>query len=220
MDEHRLTELLREAVRETPPASFGVRDIVAAYRRQRERHRRMRMAGGAVVALGVLVAGVAFGLAEGDRGTTSAQAVTSGPAPGSSSSAVAPMLIPHMGQTFQSARNGCGSADARLAAALADELGGADRLESAPVDLTCPPGSSSAAFLVHDGAAVGLFTVVLLSTPDPPTGIAGRPNTVQADVRTGSGGHLVVLSEPAAGTSGAPYASRVTDVAQRLAGRF
>ncbi|WP_199440420.1 hypothetical protein [Umezawaea beigongshangensis] len=121
---------------------------------------------------------------------------------------------------------GCGEVDRELAVALAGELpAAATGGQPVPVAGECPAGSRAAGYLVRDGDAVGLFSVVVV--PAGPEGASvGRaevdqsPGARSASRPTLGGGLVQVLSDPAEGSAMAPFGDEVNGVADGLAGLF
>lgn len=238
MDEHKLADAFRDAVRETPPASFDTGDVVTASRRVTARRRRQLAAGSA---LGVVL--LAGGLAAGTGllGTGQQNVPLAGSPPSVSGSAgmlsahnepngsrprgatpLAPNTLagpaPGHSVTPQSGVDGCGGVDADLAAALATELPSAAASTPAPAEGSCPSGARAVAVPVQDGATSGVVTVVLV-----PAANAGRagPGAGPAAVRAAhGGGTLTVASRSAAAQGAAPYADQLDRIATDLAARF
>lgn len=247
MDEHKLAGAFRDAVRETPPASFDATDVVAASHRVTAR-RRMQLAGGSALGVVVLAGGLVLGNSTlgdgghpaapmaGGRPSTSGQArvfTAQGEpnprmtAPGNS---VNPNSLPGQppkqgsgesgmaGQPTGNPRPGCGSVDRELAAALAGELPAIAGSPPIMADGPCPAGARAVAVAVRDGASAGTLTVVLV--PAPNSGRAGPDAGPAAVVASHSGGTLTVSSRAAAGSSAAPYTDQVGKVATDLATHF
>ncbi|MCP2166169.1 hypothetical protein [Goodfellowiella coeruleoviolacea] len=76
MDEHDLAELFRDAVRDTPPASFDEHDVAAAARRATARQRTRVLVGSGAVVLALLGVGVVgYGLTARQHTATSTMTV-------------------------------------------------------------------------------------------------------------------------------------------------
>lgn len=238
MDEHKLADAFRSAVRETPPASFDTGDVVTASRRVTARRRRQLAAGsalGVVLLAGGLAAGTGlFGSGpqnvplagsppsvSGSAGTLGAHTEPNGSQPRGATplgpNTLAGTAPGHSG-TPQSGVESCGGVDADLAAALATELPSAPAGTPASAAGSCPAGARAAAVPVRDGATSGVVTVVLV-----PTANAGRagPDAGPAAVRAAhGGGTLTVASRSASGQGAAPYAAQLDRIATDLAARF
>jgi hypothetical protein len=237
MDEQELRSLFSAAPGDAPSPTFGREDVVRASRRQTVRHRNRITAGVSAAALVVAGFGAYGVLSGGTPGLTSAKdnAVSaqsdsgSGqPGPGAARPEIggeSPNFSSQPprqggsgdGKTGQLAEgaSGCAQVDGELAIALAGELPGHFSAAQASPGSACTTASRSAGFPVPGGevaAAVypkGLATVV----KSQPAG------TVTARMSTGSGGTLVLVSVPEAG-SAAPYADQVDAFARTLAPRF
>ncbi|TWP53060.1 hypothetical protein FKR81_08225 [Lentzea tibetensis] len=228
MDEHKLAELFRDAVRDTPPSSFDEGDVRSASRRVTAR-RRTQLALGSTMAAVLLVGGavVATGLiARPDSATTSAakgdNTVMQAPAEvdrsDTSLNKELPGGVPTQGGTppwsvgasaGTSAPQGCGTVDRELADALAVELSVPAGQEAVPVGIACPADSRAAAFVV-DGEKIAAIVT--------PRGAAMQyeANTKFTQVPTASGLTLHVFAEPADGQA----ADRVQAIAGALIGQF
>ncbi|WP_436492813.1 hypothetical protein [Actinokineospora sp. HUAS TT18] len=236
MDERKISELFRDAVRDVPPASFNQEDVAAESTRL-TRKRNSLVAGSAlgfVLLAGGIVAGVALwpgsetgretGAAAGAPFATSNDSRSSSETVNDSGQGVAeaePELPPttpagglsngKAGVTTGGAPSGCGSADRELAAALAGELPAAtSAADTVNSPLACPTGARSAAFGVQDGPRRGFMSIMIV--PQNTAQMlqppwADRPSgTEGAVVATKSGKSLVVVVEPLA-TSAAPPVS-------------
>lgn len=152
MDENKIAEMFRDAVPDTPPASFSQDDVRVASNRQRVRRTRLAAGTtlGVVLVLGGATGGVLLsngsssdGVVAADSGTTSnaAQAPYDAGIPGQQHTEIAPRdgggpakslptQPPKQGGTATgnagpgagSTLTGCPKADGELAAALASEL--------------------------------------------------------------------------------------------------
>ncbi|WP_246110377.1 hypothetical protein [Saccharopolyspora dendranthemae] len=205
-------------MRAVPPASFDEGDVSTASRRITARRRMTATAGGTVVAAAVLVGGIGVGAG---WFSPSSDTVAS-PPPAVPLTAAPGPRIESTGGTPRS--TGC-QPDAAVVAAVASALPEAG--SSTPTSVrSCPTGAKAAAFSLRDGATAGRVTVVISpagaaqagqSTP----GDVQRPDGAQQSVRKARSGKLVVvLSEPESGSPGAPFVSRVANVAGDLATRF
>jgi hypothetical protein len=150
VDEKKLTELFKDAVRDAPPASFGTGDVQRASRRATER-RRTAIVSGSVLAVVLLGGGVVTGVAlsgenldsnasapmvassgQGDGGGTmydngaasgaSARAESGQPNDRSEGPKQGGSPVGSAGPSAGSTPGGCEKADRELAAALASEL--------------------------------------------------------------------------------------------------
>lgn len=238
MDEQELRSLFSAAPPDAPDATFTQDDVVRESRRQTVRRRNRITAGVSAAAL-VVVGFGAYGLLSGGTPlTTSAakdNAVSAQSDPRSGQPGVGPARPEVGGESpnFSSepprqggdqggktghmaeGASGCEQVDGELAIALAGEL-------PVPVAVTqgvpggaCSTAARSAGFPVPGGevsAAVYPKGIPVVFKSQP----AG---TVTARVATASGGSLVVVSVPAAG-SAAPYAGRIDGIAHALAPQF
>lgn len=227
MDEHKLAELFRDAVRDTPPSSFDEGDVRSASRRVTARRRTqlalgstmaaVLVVGGAVVATGLIARpesastsaakgdnSVMQAPAEGDRGDGSLNKDLPGGVP--TQGGTTPWSVGASADT--SAPQGCGTVDRKLADALAVELSvPAD--QAVPVGVACPTDSRAAAFVV-DGE-----TIAAIVTPRG-AAMQYQANTKFTQVPTASGFTLHVFAEPADGQA----AERVQAIAGALIGQF
>ena len=222
MDERKLEELFRDAVQSVPPASFDEADIARGARRVTAR-RRVAAAGGSVAAAAVLVVGVGVGtgLFGGEQGTP----VASSPQTGEVRVDNAPKTNGPIVMSDPNARSGCGTPDAALAGALAEQLPEAAGLPSVTAGAPCPTGSKSAGFALREGPAAGTLSVILAPAasvaPDQakPTEVRRPDGTEQVVRHAGSGAVLVVRSDPDGATE-APFGERLVAIADSLAGRL
>lgn len=226
MKERELEELFRDAADTAPPATFDEQDVVRGSRRVTAR-RRMAAAGGSLVAAGVLAVGVGAGTGM----WTSDVSTQAGPpqqqqrepaqqAPrGGDRSGPTVLSLPGSGGS------GCGTPDPELASALNRQLPSVSRT-STPVSATdCPRDSRSASFQLNQGESAGKVTAIVSPVAsvapellDP--GTSRRPDgTIEVTSRTDSGRVLILRSKPAADSS-APYAGRLSGIADTLANRF
>ncbi|HJQ44933.1 MAG TPA: hypothetical protein VJ870_01245 [Amycolatopsis sp.] len=202
MDEKELEALFRAVPGDPPAPEFTLTDVTKASARATVR-RRSALAATAVCVVALVAAlGVTFLRAPG---TQSAQ----------------PMLAPsgpsvmHGNGPRAESSAGCEKVDQALATALARELP-ADATGPSPGRL-CAGGARSAAFHVTDGERHGVVSVTVSSSLVALT----RPTdgTVVAEQQPASGGSLIVLSTPDAG-SVPPLASQLARIAADLAARF
>jgi hypothetical protein len=190
VDEKKLSELFKDAVRDTPPASFGTGEVRQASQRASERRRSgiivgsalaiVILGGGAITAVtlssgasntSASVAAVGSGESNGKSGTMYDNGAVPGPsvldAPQTPNDRAEP---PMQGGTptgdagtAGSTLSGCDRADRELAAALASELPAAAKaVNPQPVPFACPTGSRGASFKVVDGPRSGTLSVVLV----------------------------------------------------------
>jgi hypothetical protein len=194
VDERKISELFRDAVRDVPPPSFNQEDVLS----ESARLTRKRNAFVAASALGfaLLVGGivVATGLWPGADQDTSTVTAGQAQAPGSgavpenetanddpqASKAVEAQSVPlsaptqggsthrDAGPTAGGTPGGCGTADRELATALAGELPAAtSAADVVPSALACPTGSVSASFGVQDGPRRGVLSIMLVPSGTP-----------------------------------------------------
>ncbi|HVW44230.1 MAG TPA: hypothetical protein VHC18_23065 [Amycolatopsis sp.] len=200
MDEKDLTTLFRSAPGDPPASGFTLTDVTKASARATKRRRSALLAVAACVVVLLGAAGVAAATYFGGSETHNAQQPVLAPA------------APH-GPRAEST-SGCDTVDQGLATALAAEL----PASGAPAPgRVCTPDARSAGFHVTDGGRSGFVSVTVF-----PSSFALNPfddGTVLAEQRTASGGSLVVLSTPDAG-SAPPLESQLARIAHALAGRF
>jgi hypothetical protein len=149
MDERRLSDLLRAAAEDAPPAGFDQHDVVAESRRVT--HRRRVVAGAAAAVLGVVVAGgIVAGVLTGARGPTGSTAAAPASAPtadqrgaeqGGAAEQAAPGLPPSASCPV----------DEALAADVAAVYPPAAGRPVRPVPLPCPPGTRAVQVSLPDG---------------------------------------------------------------------
>jgi hypothetical protein len=242
VDEHELTELFREAVRDTPPASFDERDISHASQRIAQRRRRSAVVGATIAAV-LVFGGVVVGLSQLVRPQTAASNAAPGMGPaaaetgpstvdGLPSAQRAPQSEDKASMNAPAAGQACGPVDRELADALAGTLPAAAGQQPVPGGPSCPPGARAAGYVVRDGAVTGVFSVVVAPAEGAPPSVessrtpgtrSSTPATCTGSVCTvtaASGKRLTVRSEPSQGFATAPFADKVPAVAQQLASRF
>ena len=250
MDEHKLAELFRDAVRDAPPPSFDEGDVRSASLRATSR-RRSAFALGSTMAVVLVFGGVAVSaglFGSGGSGDSTAGAALDGPnsSPegtmtpyGLPEAKSEPQLTDRGGQPPRSipedsstqgdetpgsaslsaggTPTGCGPVDRELADALAGELPVAAGTQPEPAPGDCPVGSKGAGYLVRDGSAIGVFSVVVVPKgANPPTGL-GTASSRQVSMMAKSGATVHVISEPQQGSSTAPYATKLDSVATGIA---
>jgi hypothetical protein len=244
MDENKLSELLKEAVGDTPPPSFTVTDVARESDRQRVRHRNGVLAGSAF-GVAILAGATALGVALWTGPVTSGEAATAADSASSGNGNAAPYELPSKEDN----------------AAAPTERGGAENVPSeTPKQGGYPDGSGGpagpagtprgceqvdrelAAALAGELPAAAKVKVadavpVSLSCPDGSAGAAfdlpdGRISVVivpsgvtmstqadggvRAEAPTSDGRRLVVLSEPVSPGGTAPYGSDVRQLAADL----
>ncbi|MCS7480863.1 hypothetical protein ACFFQW_28215 [Umezawaea endophytica] len=234
MDENKLAELFKDAVRDAPPPSFDAGDVRAASHRATVRQ-RSAVALGSTLAAVLVFGGVALGagLFVNEANTTSSVASDLGgkaadqpAAPYGLGSAQASaerdgpraQNVPESSsmQGVEPSGNvsppadgtptGCGTVDRELANALAGELSVAPD-QARPADIACPSGSRSASFEV-DGGRVFAVVVPGREALGTPLGAAKSSETTDRD------GTLYVVSESP------KFADKVGGIAANLRGRF
>jgi hypothetical protein len=247
VDENKLAELFKDAVRDAPPPSFDVGQVRTASHRATMR-RRSAVALGSTMAVVLVFGGVAvgtglFGGAKSNNETSAAagsaqeQVVTPFDSPQDKGTMdrgmpPTPMNIPEgpstqgvgpSGSVSPSADgtpSGCGTVDRELANALAGELSVAPD-QAVPVGTACPVGSRGALFEVQDGSVRGKFYAVVVpgiaKGADLPAAAAGARESVKP---AKSGASVHVVSEPDQAGAAAPFAGRVDAVASTLVDRF
>lgn len=222
MDERELTELFRDAPGEPPEPSFSLHDVTSAARRD---SRRRRAVTGVAVAV-ALVAGGGGALGAVLSGNpmdtaVTAQAPAHSPAPGVEErsgngqgdlpgAVGSEQVSPRVGDPTA----GCAHVDSRLAGALARELDMSPAgAAAAPL---CGPGVRGAAFKVA-GGRVSAMVVPGDAAVQP----ASQPEgTAVAERGTAGGGTVLVVSNPAPGSTAAPLAGEVDRIAAALAAQF
>jgi hypothetical protein len=127
-----------------------------------------------------------------------------------------------VGRRADGTLSGCGPVDRELAAALAGELPAAAGGQMVVVDAQCPQGARAAGYLVHEGDALGVVSVVFLpgGSERSTTRFSGPGSTTTFSVTTRSGGQLTVASQAQRGSAAAPYGDRVGPIATNLANRY
>jgi hypothetical protein len=238
MDEQELRSLFSAAPPEAPSPAFTQDDVVRESRRQTVRLRNRVTAGvGAVV---LVVAGFgAYGVLSGGTpdsltaATDNAAPARSGPGPAQpggdpmrpqvdGESPNFPAQPPQQGGDgggktghLAEGASGCEQVDGELAIALAGELPGHVAATRAVPGGACSTASRSAGFPVPGGeVAAAVYPKGI------PVAVKTQPaGTVTVQVGTASGGVLVLVSVPSAGTK-APYAAQVDQFARDLAPRF
>jgi hypothetical protein len=93
MDERRLSELLKDAVADAPPATFGVTEVAAESERQRVRHRNGLLAGSAL-GVAMLAGATALGVALWTGPDAPTEATSAGGAASGSNEDAAPYEVP------------------------------------------------------------------------------------------------------------------------------
>lgn len=226
MDEAELSEVFRQAAHGGPAASFDEQDVRRGSRRVTAR-RRTALAGGTLVSAAVLAGGVGFGTgAFGPSGTVAQPPRQEQSAPMDQS----PMALPDP-QSPATPRSGpivlgdpgggaeCGPPDQAVASALRSEFPEAAGTQPIGAKPPCPDGARTAAVTVRQGPANGKVAV-LVTPPGSANAAEDRPKgTAITQLPTRSGGTVTVLSEPV-GASQAPYADRISAIAEGLAPRF
>ncbi len=227
MDEAELSEVFRQAAHGGPTASFDEQDVRRGSRRVTAR-RRTALAGGTLVSAAVLAGGGSFGTGVFGPSGTVAQEPSAPEA--QSPMDQSPMALPDP-QSPVTPRSGpivlgdpgggaeCGPPDPAVASALRSEFPEASGTQPIGAKPPCPDGARTAAVTVRQGPANGKVAV-LVTPPGSPSAAEDRPKgTAIAQLPTRSGGTVTVLSEPV-GASQAPYAGRISEIAENLAPRF
>lgn len=236
MDENKLAELFKDAVRDAPPSSFDAGDVRAASHKADARRRTVVLGStmAAVLVFGGAAIATGFGGVSQQSAVSGSAADTGGsaktaeqaPAPyelGSPDASVqrgdvVPDSTPGSSSmqgveppgsadpTVGGTPSGCGTVDRELANALAGELSVAPD-KAAPAGLACPVGSKSASFELADGR---VYAVVV-----PGRGTLSTPDGAALSKRlTKNGSTLYVVSE-------APSAAgKVDSIAAKLGGKF
>lgn len=249
MDEHKLADAFRDAVREVPPPSFNEQDVVTASQRASARQRRLVLGGstfGAALLLGgtVLVTsmlgsqpGVATNTASGEVTAEGSVLNNGGQSPNTADQFSPGTQRNQPPQTSSDpskqgggsastgpsigGTEGCGMADRKLAAALAVELPAvaASTPEQAPGDI-CPQGSRGVALRLPEGTLV-----VVLTPGDGTMARSGQaftgPNGSQGyTMPTAKGDPLSIHSIPRKPGAPAPYAGDLERVTKKLSEVF
>jgi hypothetical protein len=119
-----------------------------------------------------------------------------------------------------------GTGSGAIAVAPANELPVAPGTVPSPVDGTCPAGARAASYLVRDnGGTLGVVSIVVVPAGgDPnapmPLDLPSVDGSARATAPTGSGGQLIVVSQPQQGATSAPFADRINQIASQLATRY
>lgn len=226
MKERELEELFRDAADTAPPATFDEQDIARGSRRVTAR-RRMAVAGGSLVAAGVLAVGVGAGTGM----WTSEVDQRAGPPqqqrdanqqqnPRGGGGADGPTVL-----TLPGAGGGCGKPDPELASALNRQLPSVSPTTTPISATSCPNGSRTAAFHVRQEGTSGKVSAIVspIGSVNPELrepGTSRRPDgTLQVTTRTDSGRVLIVRSKPGPG-SAPPQEGGLTEIADTVAARF
>lgn len=254
MDEKKLADLFQSVVADPPPASFDERDVALAAKRADAVRRSRMVGGGAlgVVVLAVVgvflvtgnfghtsgsgvAAGAGAALAQRSTSNSNGQVFPPLAATNGGPRVISPTHFPHStpkqggGEGGRAGpaggtHAGCGPTDAELAVALANELPSVGAKTPVPTAVSCPDGSRSAAYVVHNtttGAGDG--TVVAILVPVDAVGLFsdGTPGLAGDTGRSHSGRYtVVVLSEPTDGSTTAPLAAQLATVQHALAAKF
>ncbi|NKQ55928.1 hypothetical protein HFP15_23915 [Amycolatopsis sp. K13G38] len=219
MDEKELEGLFRTAPGDPPPPGFTLTDVTNASARATARRRTALLAACAcvVVLLGAAgIVGVTY-----FRGTESQSAQPAGAPVRPPGALSGPSPMQGSGGNGQDgpraeSTSGCDKVDRELATALAGELPATGVTGPAP-GRVCTTNARSAGFQVSDGDRHGFVSVTVFPTP-----FAMKPfsdGTVLSTAETASGGSLVVLSSPDAG-SAPPLESRLAQISTSLARHF
>ncbi|OLF09476.1 hypothetical protein BLA60_20180 [Actinophytocola xinjiangensis] len=241
MDEHKLSELLRDAVADVPPPTFDQGDVVRESARQRVRRRNGLLTGSALgVALlaGATALSVALWTGTDSSGQPNAASGDSAPGNGTTApyeleeekAADAPSAGGDTNSSPESRKqgrtsgeeagpagpgstpSGCEQADRELAAALAGELPAA----ALPAYYTCPSDVTNITYDLYGGRlTVMLLDAGSLMASDDEPGWTMR----QAVAETADGRHVMIFS--AARDPGTPpFADELEDLAERVAGHY
>lgn len=236
MDEQKLTELFRSAVRDTPPASFDDRDVAAAADRITRRRRQALMGGGGVVTVVALLVGLFYGFsalghngggasagsaafAPAQQSDTSGTRLNSGPFAQREGGSGFPSESPlqggdskgKVGPGADSTSQGCGPTDRELVDALASKLPSVGaRVAALPAGVTCPTGTRSATVVVPGG------TVTVLLVRPALTSLLGAGDLTYIQTPAASGAWAVfVLTQPTSAT-----ASDLLTIGGKIAAQF
>ncbi|HEY2764887.1 MAG TPA: hypothetical protein VGJ13_12885 [Pseudonocardiaceae bacterium] len=247
VNEQRLGELFHDAVGETPPASFGRDDVVAASRRATAR-RRNALTGGTLVGVAVLAAGLAAGgqVLHGqapdaggrDAGRQDAAGAVNPGNPGTLRTLIAPahpQPPTPRSDSAVSAQATCGPVDNQLVTEMTAVLAQHGNGVSGPagqMPSPCPAGSRSAAVPVAGGTFFVLVfppastgSSVARGTP-PPAGSPVPVDPTKPDdwseyaLILHGGRVLVLISVPPGPGQAAPLADEVPELAQELTDRI
>lgn len=228
MDEQRLSEMFRQAVGEPPPPSFGRAEVVAASRQITAR-RRGAVAGGSLIGVAMLTAGLLISGVLGADRTETATAHRASPHLGARSAA--PELPRTLGTTLGSGvpaagaegsgRAGCAPRDDSLVTELTAVLASRGVAVAGPageVPGPCPPGSRAAAVPVPGGT---LYVLVMPHAGAPELNDMVRPGGRREHALTLDPGRaLVLISSPARTGQPAPLSGDVPGLTEELAGRL
>jgi hypothetical protein len=235
MNEPELRELFRDAPGEPPPARFDLADVESASRHLTRKRRAVVAAATTCVLLAFAATGL-LGVWLGPGGGTEGEVPVAASAdptgdpgqptpsperlPGipSDSPAASPMQggeRPGENGPWADSTSGCEKADRELAIALAGELPVAGT-GAATAGRVCAGNLRSAALPV-DGGTVS----VTLAPPGVAMQLATQPpGSAVAEQTAASGGTVWVISTPARGSTSAPVAGDVGEIASALAARF
>lgn len=243
MDEKRLSELLKDAVVETPPPTFTASDVARESDRQRVRHRNGLLAGSAF-GVAVLAGATALGVALWTGPGSSSDAAGAESIASSGNGNAAPYELPDEdnnaaaptergAEDFPSETpkqggypdgnggpagptgtpSGCEQVDRELAAALAGELPAAANIKIADAEPVAVSCPEGATGAAYDVPG-GRITVLVVPSS---VIMATKEPGVLADVPTDGGRRVIVLSEPAAAGDSAPFGTDLQRIATELA---
>jgi hypothetical protein len=233
MDDREWERMFVAAPGEPPPPTFGTADIVAASRKAEARRRSaivvicslffVVLAGAGVFRLVAIPNLNGNSAAPAQSGVAGQPGDASGRPPNAAGNQDFPTLSP-MQEGDGSGRNGpraesasgCDKVDRELATALAGELSVPVTAADALPGGVCTTGSRSAAFQVQGGTVSVTLLPPLIGLPPAQQ----LPGAVQVQRPAVSGGTLVVVSAPPAGSTAAPLAAEVGRIADTLAARL
>lgn len=246
MDEDRLAKLLKDAVADTPPATFTHDDITKESARQRVNRRNGLLAGSAIgvaVLAGATALGVALWTGQASPGSvTSAESANSG-----GNGNAAPYELPDegaaaSGQTERGEQENF-PPESRKQGRPSDGNGGSSDSASTPSGCEQVDRELAAALAgelpdtanvkVDDAVPVswsctanasgaqftvpgGVISVVLIPA-NQPTAFDSESGVAQADASTSDGRQVFVVSTPSGSSSSAPFASDLTRIATEIA---
>lgn len=244
MDENRLAELLKDAVADTPPATFTHTDITKESARQRVNRRNGLLAGSAF-GVAVLAGATALGVALWTGQGTPASVTSAESADSAGNGNAAPYEVPDEGAAGSAPTERGEQQDfppeSRKQGRTSDGNGGSSDSASTPSGCEQVDRELAAALAgelpdtanvkVDDAVPVSWSCVtnasgaefavpggvisVLLTQDNQLTSFAS--GAAQADASTSDGRYVVVVSMPSGSGGSAPFASDLTQIATEIA---
>lgn len=246
MDENRLTELLKDAVAETPPPSFTHADVTRESERQRVRRRNGLLTGSAF-GVAVLAGATALGVALWTGETAPSQVTSAESDAAAGNGNAAPYELPDedakaaaptergqdQGFPPETPKQGGSSAGNGRPAGPAGTPSGCEQVDRELAAALAGELPATADIKVADASPVtfscpadsrgaafilpnGQLSVIRLAVGQTMV-FDSSTGTTSADASTSTGGTIVVVSVPATADSPAPYASDLSRFASAVA---